>query len=338
MQQRKRIIVALAVLLAGGAVAWQFRKAVAPHQDWVSGGSLPPSSMEFLPPVGPATAPSVGSVSQRPVRTPQPKPLTDPGPGAPPTTARLPQFVETAKPQAPPDASVPQLSTSFAGSLPHEARPVSPTPEFDHPDAPTKFFGGDAPGEQPTHKITDGDTLIRLAERYLGSGDRWRELYDYNRDVLSAPDLLPLGAELRIPPHVALQTSPAPSSAAPVQNIAQDNPAGANGTPGPPLVAVDAPPMNGDPRFGGVRRLPPIAESSPTSSNKVTAPIAPVARVLRLAPQTYTVQLRDTLAAIAQKLYGDARQATTLFEANRDRLRQGEDPPAGMVLVVPTVQ
>ncbi len=49
------------------------------------------------------------------------------------------------------------------------------------------------------HRISDGDTLTRLAQQYLGRGDRYLEIYDRNRDVLSNPDLLPIGVVLRIP-------------------------------------------------------------------------------------------------------------------------------------------
>ena len=50
-----------------------------------------------------------------------------------------------------------------------------------------------------THRVIDGDTLPSLAQRYLGSPTRAREIFDANRDVLSDPELLPIGAELKIP-------------------------------------------------------------------------------------------------------------------------------------------
>ncbi len=49
------------------------------------------------------------------------------------------------------------------------------------------------------HRIADGDSLERLAERYLGDAARAGEIFDANRDVLAAPDLLPLGRIIRIP-------------------------------------------------------------------------------------------------------------------------------------------
>jgi nucleoid-associated protein YgaU len=50
-----------------------------------------------------------------------------------------------------------------------------------------------------SHVIVDGDTLESLAQRYLGAADRADELFHANRDVLSDPQLLPIGAMLRIP-------------------------------------------------------------------------------------------------------------------------------------------
>jgi hypothetical protein len=38
-----------------------------------------------------------------------------------------------------------------------------------------------------------------LAERYLGSASRAMEIYAANRHVLAHPEILPIGAELKIP-------------------------------------------------------------------------------------------------------------------------------------------
>jgi nucleoid-associated protein YgaU len=50
------------------------------------------------------------------------------------------------------------------------------------------------------HRITDGDSLESLAQRYLGQAERASEIYALNGDILTAPDLLPLGRIIRIPP------------------------------------------------------------------------------------------------------------------------------------------
>ena len=55
-----------------------------------------------------------------------------------------------------------------------------------------------------THKMIDGDTLPKLSQQYYGRTDRYMEIFDFNRDVLQSPDVLPIGAELRIPSGLAL--------------------------------------------------------------------------------------------------------------------------------------
>jgi len=64
------------------------------------------------------------------------------------------------------------------------------------------------PRRARTHRVRDGDTLSSLAHDYLGSSKRYLEIYEANRDLLDTPDLLPIGAELRLPSadEVARQT------------------------------------------------------------------------------------------------------------------------------------
>jgi len=49
------------------------------------------------------------------------------------------------------------------------------------------------------HIVRNTDTLEKLAERYLGDAGRAMEIFDLNRDQLSNPHLLPIGAKLKIP-------------------------------------------------------------------------------------------------------------------------------------------
>lgn len=49
------------------------------------------------------------------------------------------------------------------------------------------------------HKISDGDTLPKLADRYLKNPERWRDIYAANKDVLPDHEILPLGVEIKIP-------------------------------------------------------------------------------------------------------------------------------------------
>lgn len=55
------------------------------------------------------------------------------------------------------------------------------------------------PGSAGTYTVQSGDSLWRIASRELGSGTRWSEIYDLNRDVISDPDRIYIGQELQLP-------------------------------------------------------------------------------------------------------------------------------------------
>ncbi len=58
-----------------------------------------------------------------------------------------------------------------------------------------------------THTIQPGDTLSRIAEKYLGSPRHYREIYQANRDRLRSVDDLPEGVTLVIPDGPANSTA-----------------------------------------------------------------------------------------------------------------------------------
>lgn len=71
--------------------------------------------------------------------------------------------------------------------------------------------------EPRTHIVVDGDSLERLAGRYLDDASRGNEIYEANRELLASPDLLPIGAQLVIPKktaRAAFEGSPPQSSLA----------------------------------------------------------------------------------------------------------------------------
>lgn len=56
---------------------------------------------------------------------------------------------------------------------------------------------GDA---QPHHLVQQGDNLWNIARDHLGSGQRWTEIYDLNKDAIgSNPDLIFSGTDLKLP-------------------------------------------------------------------------------------------------------------------------------------------
>lgn len=58
------------------------------------------------------------------------------------------------------------------------------------------------------HTVREGDTLFTLARRYYGNAERFDAIYQSNRNVLSAPDPLPVGAQLVIPDVPAAPQGP----------------------------------------------------------------------------------------------------------------------------------
>ncbi|MFT4008401.1 MAG: bifunctional UDP-sugar hydrolase/5'-nucleotidase, partial [Lacrimispora sp.] len=49
------------------------------------------------------------------------------------------------------------------------------------------------------YEVKKGDTLSRIAKRELGSYDRWREIYDANKDKIKDPNVLTVGLQLAVP-------------------------------------------------------------------------------------------------------------------------------------------
>ena len=51
--------------------------------------------------------------------------------------------------------------------------------------------------------------------------------------------------------------------------------------------------------------------------------------------QTYTVQAGDTLSKISKKFFGDANKYMTIFNANKDQLKDPDTIKPGQVLKIP---
>jgi len=51
-----------------------------------------------------------------------------------------------------------------------------------------------------THTVESGESLWAIAEAELGSGSRWKEIYELNKDVIGDdPDVIRPGQELKLP-------------------------------------------------------------------------------------------------------------------------------------------
>jgi len=56
-----------------------------------------------------------------------------------------------------------------------------------------------APGSVRTYTVKAGDSLSRIARQIYGDMNRWREIFEANRDRIENPDLIQPGWTLRIP-------------------------------------------------------------------------------------------------------------------------------------------
>lgn len=50
-----------------------------------------------------------------------------------------------------------------------------------------------------TYTVKKGDTLWAIAKKYLGSGAKYTEIYNANKDIISNPNLITVGMKLTIP-------------------------------------------------------------------------------------------------------------------------------------------
>ncbi|MGA8278380.1 MAG: LysM peptidoglycan-binding domain-containing protein [Rhodanobacteraceae bacterium] len=59
-----------------------------------------------------------------------------------------------------------------------------------------------------TYTVVKGDTLSKIAKHFYGNANRWREIFDANRDRISNPDLIQPGQSLKIPSAAQSKSDP----------------------------------------------------------------------------------------------------------------------------------
>jgi nucleoid-associated protein YgaU len=91
-----------------------------------------------------------------------------------------------------PKADFSAVRSGSASSAPAEPGAAQPVPA-----AGTAAQGGSAPR---TYTVVAGDTLSAIAKREYGAANRWKAIFEANRDKISNPDLIKPGQVLTIPP------------------------------------------------------------------------------------------------------------------------------------------
>jgi len=54
-------------------------------------------------------------------------------------------------------------------------------------------------GSSTTYIVVKGDSLSKIAKREYGDANKWRTIYEANKDLIKDPDLIYPGQELKIP-------------------------------------------------------------------------------------------------------------------------------------------
>lgn len=118
-----------------------------------------------------------------PQATPRPAPTTQPAPGLQTRPAQPTQHATTAP--------TPQATSSTA----HR-------PDFGNvaSGSSTAPATAPAPAGQRTHTVAKGETLSKIAQQAYGNANRWKLIFDANRDKLDDPDRIYPGQVLVIPP------------------------------------------------------------------------------------------------------------------------------------------
>jgi hypothetical protein len=146
-------------------------------------------------------------------------------------------------------ADAPAINTSYNAPAEITAGPSSVAP----PPWPVRdnFGREDEFADRRTHIVVDGDSLERLAGRYLDDPTRAVEIYEANRELLADPNLLPIGAELVIPNRGSRTATEMPQS-----SVANDSPLRAASHSSGVRIRHLPPPASVTPR---ALLLPPVA-------------------------------------------------------------------------------
>lgn len=319
-----RVVIGAALLAAGAALLHPLGVLVADGYEKSRGVSaaapLPDAALPPTPVQPAAPAPVSWLVPES--ELPPPVPLS-PDYAPPPAPERLPPapggFVGAA----------PEMNGTYRSTL---AVPPPPLLDGQQVDAPADSAAiaahptvaaapmpmPSAPGwsgvRPATHVVSDGDDLTGIATRVYGHPAAAAAVWAANRDVLSDPNLLPIGAELKLPPPWSV--GPPGGGHAGGQAIE------------PPTAAAVPHHSTVPPRAMDVGQTPAWLAASSPAERAPSPPARAAGGTVRLGPG-------ETLTTLAEKLYGDRAAAARIWEANRDRLRSPDLAVTGMELRLP---
>ncbi|MBI4395560.1 MAG: LysM peptidoglycan-binding domain-containing protein, partial [Elusimicrobia bacterium] len=189
-----------------------------------------------------------------------------------------------------------------------------------------------------TYVSRPGDTLREISGRYYGNPNRWKEIYEANRDKLGRGGRVKPGTVLLIPgkggaspvdPSPAKETRSAAQEPEGARKLLKAQPAESTAAaPAKTVLAAEAP----APAHPAV--LAPVAavSESPAQAGRKASAVesSPVVSGAR----QHMVQNGETLMTIAAKYYGDPKKWVDIYKANKDKVTRGTVTP-GQVLALP---
>jgi hypothetical protein len=161
----------------------------------------------------------------------------------------------------------------------------------------------------PVYVVRSGDTLASLSLTGTGDSLRFRELIQYNPEVLADPNALTAGMELRVPPGWKL-----PGARLPAGERAASPPPPVTGRDGVDLSARGAVTPSG--QFGG--KPPPEAELVGESMLNVTPPAAHPLDLFTFFPELGRLDDEFQQLMLRAALAGDITWAARTHATNRE--------------------
>jgi nucleoid-associated protein YgaU len=55
------------------------------------------------------------------------------------------------------------------------------------------------PQEPKKYTVQKGDSLSKIAKHFYGDANKWKEIFEANKDTINDPDMIHPGQELKIP-------------------------------------------------------------------------------------------------------------------------------------------
>ena len=65
--------------------------------------------------------------------------------------------------------------------------------------APAPKTAGDSPPAPRTYTVVAGDSLSKISKKVYGDANKWKRIFEANRDTVKNPDLIHPGQVLKIP-------------------------------------------------------------------------------------------------------------------------------------------